>query len=195
MARNTDYWRALLGGHPACSCWCSRRASPAALQKFVRRGEAGMSHRSRSKRLQKSFGGVQAVRDVSLRRRRGRAAGADRAERRRQDHLLQHAQRPARARRRQRASSTGATPSGCAPREIWRLRRRPHLPDHRDLRVDDGARERADGAAVASPASCWRPVRPRRATCIATRRIALLDARRHARPGRARLLRCSPMAT
>ncbi len=31
-------------------------------------------------------------------------------------------------------------------------RRRPHLPDHRDLRLDDCARERADGPALSPPA-------------------------------------------
>ena len=71
--------------------------------------------------LPKSFGGVQAVARRHLRRRRRRAAGADRPQRRRQDHLLQHAERPARARRRHACGSTAATSSACARARIWRL--------------------------------------------------------------------------
>ena len=100
--------------------------------------------------LTKSFGGVHAVRGVTFAVAAGRDAGADRPERRRQDHLLQHAERPdppgcgAGPAARPRHRRPGAAPGLAA-------RRRPHLPDHRDLRLHDGAGERADGAAVASP--------------------------------------------
>ncbi len=50
-----------------------------------------------------------------------RDAGADRAERRRQVHLLQHGRRPVAAGCRQRARWTGRTSPGCAPRRICRL--------------------------------------------------------------------------
>ena len=45
---------------------------------------------------------------------------------------------------------------GLRPRADLAAGRRPHLPDHRDLRLDDGARERADGAATRTPAGCAR---------------------------------------
>ncbi len=41
---------------------------------------------------------------------------------------------------------------GLPPRRIWRNGRWAHLPDHRHLSVHDGARKRADGADLASPA-------------------------------------------
>src|SRR5690606_33195129 len=74
---------------------------------------------------------------------------ADRAERRGQVHLLQHADGPARAGRRRhphpRAGDGGhADPAHLAPR------RRADLPGHRHLRLDDRARERPGRVAVAS---------------------------------------------
>ena len=55
------------------------------------------------------FGGLAAVKSVDLRRRAGREAGPDRAQRRRQDHPLQRAHRPTEALRRARSSSKGRT--------------------------------------------------------------------------------------
>ena len=69
--------------------------------------------------LGKSFGGVTAVDGIELRARRRRAAGADRPERRRQVHHLQHGQRPAarrprldQARRRRSSSAASRARSG-----------------------------------------------------------------------------------
>ena len=111
VARQTDYWRALLGASCWRWCWCFRSASPAPAARVPAR--AGMSaprarcapaatrrRCSRVRGLAKSFGGVRAVARRELRARRRRDAGADRPERRRQDDLLQHGQRPAPARRR-----------------------------------------------------------------------------------------------
>ena len=108
-------------------------------------------------------------------------------------HLLQHAERPAPPGCRQRRCWRAATSAGLPPRAIWRLGVGAHLPDHRDLRLDDGARERADGADLASRAS-WR-FWPRRRRAVPRR------GRRAAAPGRdggaggAARAACSPMAT
>ena len=78
----------------------------------------------------------------------GDAAGADRPERRGQDDLLQHAERPDRPDRgsirlsRARAGRPAAAPDLAA-------RRRPHLPDHADLHQSMTVlRECADGPAL-----------------------------------------------
>ena len=57
---------------------------------------------------------------VELRARRRRDARADRPERRRQDDLLQHGRRPARARCRLGAARRRRASSACRPRGIWR---------------------------------------------------------------------------
>ena len=100
----TEFWRAVLGRVILVLVLPSRRAWSAAsrpAQRWRRRAHERAS--SQVEGLHKAFGGVQAVRRRLLRGRRRRAAGADRPERRRQDHLLQHAERPARARCRHRA--------------------------------------------------------------------------------------------
>ncbi len=80
----------------------------------------------------------------------GRIAGADRPERRRQEHLLQHAERPAPAGRRLHRTRRQVDRRTAATRDLA-ARRWPHFPDHRHVPVDDRAGERADGAAVVSP--------------------------------------------
>ena len=92
---------------------------------------------------------ARAVDGIELRRAPRRAAGADRPQRRRQVHHLQHGQRPA-------APDSGSDPArrttsiaGLQAARDLAAGRRPHLPDRRDLRLDDGGRERADGAALA----------------------------------------------
>ena len=77
----------------------------------MRAGRAGMSVVFAGRGLHKSFGGVQAVADVSFAIEGGETAGADRSQRRRQDHLLQHAQRPAPARCRRSCACKAATSS------------------------------------------------------------------------------------
>ena len=75
VARNTDYWRALLGGIILCWCWCSRRASPASCGSCsIERRRAPTQRSARVKRMSllkvtdlgKSFGGYRAVDDVSF---------------------------------------------------------------------------------------------------------------------------------
>ena len=78
----------------------------------------------------------------------GRIPRHDRAERRRQDHLLQYHQRPARAGFR-RDTAGGQEHRGLAAARDLAARRRPHLSGRRHLRLDDGRRERADGADLA----------------------------------------------
>ena len=46
----------------------------------------------------------------------------------------------------------GRNIAGLTPRDDLAARRRPHLPDRRDVRLDDGRRERADGADLARAA-------------------------------------------
>ena len=111
--------------------------------------------------LSKSFGGVHAVRDVSFRGRGRRASlaliGPNGAGKTTCFNMLNGQIRPDAGRvrlRRPRHRRTAAA-GRLAPR------RRAHLPDHRDLRLDDGARERAGGAALASPASCASSIAPR----------------------------------
>ena len=67
----------------------------------------------------------------------------------------------------------GRNIAGLPARAVSRLGRRPHLPDHRDLRLHDRARERADGADRASPRE-WRLVARRRALAMSARRMSLL---------------------
>ena len=98
--------------------------------------------------LSKAFGGVRAVNDVSFDVEPRRIPRHDRAERRRQVHLLQHDQRPARAGLRRDPVRGQEHRRPCAARHLA-ARRRPHLPGRRDLRLDDGRRERADGADLA----------------------------------------------
>ena len=53
-----------------------------------------------------------------------------------------------------RINLLGEDTAGKKPRAIWRLGRRAHLPDHRDIPDHDGARERPGRAGVASAGSC-----------------------------------------
>ena len=107
VARQTDYWRALLGIVMLALVLVFPLGVAGGLKRlFIReaapreRGEVTRASAPRSRGLRKAFGGVRAVDDVSFDARRRRDAGADRPERRRQDDLLQHGRRPARARRR-----------------------------------------------------------------------------------------------
>ncbi len=111
-----------------------------------------MTRCSRSSGSAKSFGGVQAVDDVSFTLARRRAAGADRAERRRQDHLLQHAQRPASRPTADASCLDGARRHRPAARaQIWRRGVGRTFQVTATFGSMTRARERADGAAVASP--------------------------------------------
>ena len=47
----------------------------------------------------------------------------------------------------------GVDITGRPPREVWKARRGPHVPDHRHLRFDDRARKRANGIAIACAAA------------------------------------------
>ena len=99
--------------------------------------------------LAKAFGGVEAVDDVSFKRRGRRLLaliGPNGAGKSTCFNMLNGQLRPTPA----ASCSAGATSPACAPRDVWRAGRRPHVPDRADVRLDDRGRERADGAAVAS---------------------------------------------
>ena len=99
-------------GHPGAGAGVParhRRRAEARLHPRARGGGDEHAPLLTVRGLAKSFGGVHAVDGVELRPRRRRAAGADRPERRRQDDLLQHGQRPARARRAARSCSTATS--------------------------------------------------------------------------------------
>ena len=163
-----------------CASGCAARRKPRMSVLSVRNLSQVVRRRARRRRRE-------------LRRRRGRVPGADRAERRRQVDLLQHDQRPARARQRRHPVRRTAASSACTPRDDLAARRRPHLPGRRDLRLDDGGRERADGADRACTARSSASARRARAR-HRDRALELL-----AQVGMAdaadRACRSSPMAT
>ena len=178
VARQTDYWRALArrrhaGARAGLSARRRRRpeAPLHARRAGMTRSAARCSRRARPLEIVRRR---SCRRRRELRARRRRDAGADRPERRRQDDLLQHGRRPARARRglgaaRRRRAGRSAARRDLAPG------RRPHVPDRRDLRLADRRRERAAGAALAR-----RPHRPRsggrRGRQFRDEAIALLDS-------------------
>ena len=85
--------RAARRHHPGCWCWRSRRALPAASPRCRR---SGCGHeRARGPRAVQSLRRRARGQRRQLHDRRGRIPRHDRAERRRQVHLLQHHQRPA----------------------------------------------------------------------------------------------------
>ena len=113
-------------------------------------GACVMYDRARSRRR----GPRQVVRRRACSARRlvprigGRAGRADRAERRRQDDLLQLHQRPAEAGRRPRDAGRHGHHRPLAARDRARGRG-PHVPGRGDVRIDDRARERGGRAALA----------------------------------------------
>ena len=121
VMRQTEYWRALLGAIILLLVLAfpkrHRRRRRGALAQT--RGQAMSVLEVRS--LSKAFGGVRAVNEVSFDVGRGRVPRHDRAERRRQIHLLQHDQRPAARRIPARSCSRARTSRALKPREIWRL--------------------------------------------------------------------------
>ena len=82
-----------------------------------------------------------------VRAARRRNPGADRPERRGQEHLLRHAQRPEHPGQRPHQPARRGYHRQEAARDLA-ARRRPHLPDHRDVPDHDGARERPGRAGV-----------------------------------------------
>ena len=92
--------------------------------------------------VRKEFGGLVAVNDIDFHDPEALDRQPDRPERRRQDDVLQHADRrlqadgrPDHLRRRGR--------HGQAAARDHRARHRPHVPEHPALPAHDGARERA----------------------------------------------------
>ena len=175
VARNTDYWRALLGARSSC-CWCS--LFPQGIVGFVRErfgddsaDQAATSAAVACPQARRDQGGPMSLlqrlgsRQVVRRRQGGRRrrvrsrsrriARADRPERRRQVDLASTWSTASCAPTPARSVSTATSWSACAARHLA-ARRRPHVPDRRDLRLDDRGRERADGAAVAPTRSCSR---------------------------------------
>ena len=73
-----------------------------------------------------------------------------------------------------RVALGGRDITGLAPRDVWALGVGPHVPDHRDVRLHDRARERADGAAVASRPA-WRLLGRARERTSWTRPTRLLE--------------------
>ena len=124
--------------------------------------------------------------------RSGRDACADRAEWRGQEHLLQYDRRPARADDRPDRNLRQEHRRHDARRHLA-PRRRTDIPGRRDLRLDDGRGECADGADLAScRALADAPLGgalPRR------RGGASARSRRHGRPGDNAAAASSPTAT
>ena len=108
---------------------------------------------------------AQGVRRARRRRRRRlhRSRGVDRqpdrAERRREDDVLQHAHRRLQADHGAR-DLRGPGPDGEAPARVHAARDRAHLPEHPALREHDGARERARRHARAPEGQPVRGDRP-----------------------------------
>ena len=119
---HTDYSRLVhRRRHRRAGRAVSARAWSAPGKRLARRaGEADEHEALDGRRPDKSYRGFVAVNGVELRARSRRDARADRAERRRQDDLLQHDQRPDRADA-GRVSIFGRRTDGLTPREIWRL--------------------------------------------------------------------------
>ena len=123
----TEFWRAgssALVDHPAGDR-ASRRASPASRRwpsgssaAMERPDDALLEVEGICEGLRRRAGGR---RRVSFALAAGELAGADRPERRRQDHLLQHAERPARGPTPGRSARRAAARPGLAPRAVWRL--------------------------------------------------------------------------
>ena len=123
VMRQTEYWRALLGviilllvlvfpggiAGAAARCGCASEARRVMTLLVGRaRCPKPSAASTPSTRFQFEIGA-------------GRVSRHDRPERRRQIDLLQHDQRPARARLPATSCSAAATSPACKPREIWRL--------------------------------------------------------------------------
>ena len=190
--RQTEYWRALLGAIILLLVLAFPQGIVGGFAALWRRAGQAMSVLA-VRALSKSFGGVRAVSDVSFDGRRGRVPRHDRPERRRQIDLLQHDQRPACAGFRRDPASRARDIAGLAAARHLAARRRPHLPGRRDLRLDDGRRERADGADLARRRNLPAVAAGRRA-CIASARSICSRRSACARPPTGRAA-SSPMAT
>ncbi len=127
VARNTDYWRALMGGimlvlvllFPARDCgFCAAAASVGCFQKESAGGR--MTALLQVQNISKSFGGVQAVRDVSLTPQAGELLALIGPNWRGQIHHLQHGGRAAARPDRGSVRLPGSNIAGLAPRAIWR---------------------------------------------------------------------------
>ena len=184
VARQTDYWRALLGHRDA-------RARPRLSARRRGRAEAlvhprgGPRHERlhgllRCAGLSKSFGGVRAVDDVSFDLGAGEMLaliGPNGAGKTTCFNMVNGQLAPD-------AGSVrlgGVELVGLKPRGGLAPGRRPHVPDRRDLRFADGARERAARAALARATACSRsgarracssPTRPTRCS----RSVGMVDA-------------------
>ena len=98
------------------------------MSSVTRASERRATPGARAKGLSKSFGGLHAVRDVTLQDHAGRPQGHHRPERRRQDHAVQPDHRHLSGSRRARCCCSARTsPTGRAtgaPRSAWRARSR-----------------------------------------------------------------------
>ena len=191
VARRTEFWRAVIGAVILLIVLLFPQGLVGGLKALAlrwreprseQRHDRGAAGRRAAQGVRRRAGGGRRL----LRCRRRRAAGADRPQRRGQEHLLQHAERPARARRRHRAAGRPRHHRAAAARDLA-AGRRPHLPDHRHLRLAERARERADGALFARRPAALAAVALRRG--LHGRGRCAARPGRHARPGRADLRR------
>ena len=99
--------------------------------------------------LEKSYSGFLAVKDVSFSLQAGEMLaliGPNGAGKSTCFNMINGQLRPTAGRIR----IFGRDVTGLAPREIWRLGRRPHLSDCGNFRIDDRRRECAGGASLTS---------------------------------------------
>ena len=162
VARRTEFWRAVMGGVILAIVLLFPQGLVGglkALDAALARG-ARMTAVLQVEGLHKSFGGVQAVADVSFAVDAGELLaliGPNGAGKSTCFNMLNGQLAPDGG----IVRLEGRDIVGLRPRADLAAGRRPHLPDHRDLRLAVGARERADGALFPRrpPALAAQPLR------------------------------------
>ena len=138
------------------------RAAPAAAGAACRRKEACAWRSSKRRACTSASATRSCCRTSRSSFEEGAAVRNHGTERRRQDDLLQRADRPLRARPRPRHASPAKTSPACRRARIARQGHLALVPGHEPVRRLHGARQRADRAAARAPARLRRLARPAR---------------------------------